>query len=119
MDLKDLQREAHEIAREKGWHDEPRSVAHLIALCHSELSEALEEARKVADPALLLIWGSHTVIDGQTVDNPKPEGFAIELADLVIRVLDMAELYGVNLEAAIEAKMDYNRTRPYKHGKQF
>ena len=45
MDLKALQREAHAIAREKGWWDEPRTFGDLIALVHSGLSEALEAYR--------------------------------------------------------------------------
>ena len=45
MDLKALQKEAHAIAREKGWWDEPRTFGDLIALVHSELSEALEVYR--------------------------------------------------------------------------
>ena len=41
MDLKALQREAHAIAKDHGWWDEERTFGDLIALVHSELSEAL------------------------------------------------------------------------------
>lgn len=104
MNIKDLQKEAHAIAKEKGWHDIPRSVGDLIALCHSELSEALEDFRIDGNPQL--IW----------LKAGKPEGFPVELADVIIRIADMAELYGIDLEAAIKAKMEYNRTRTYRHG---
>ena len=29
---------------------------------------------------------------------------------------DMAAHYGIDLDAAIEAKLEYNRSRPYRHG---
>ena len=46
----------------------------------------------------------------------KPEGVPIELADLIIRVLDTCEQYGIDIEAAIEMKIKYNETREYRHG---
>lgn len=43
--INEFMREVHENAKNHGWHDEKRSFGELIALCHSELSEALEEYR--------------------------------------------------------------------------
>ncbi len=40
-----------------------------------------------------------------------------ELADIVIRVADLAEGFGIDIEAEIMKKMEYNKTRPHKHGK--
>lgn len=58
-----------------------------------------------------------------TVDNAaqlgfdaKPLGFGIELADILIRVFDTAEAYGIDLQQALEIKAAYNRGRPYRHG---
>ena len=53
---------------------------------------------------------------GSIREDGKPEGFDSELADVVIRVFDLAEAVGINLGAAIIDKMRYNETRPYKHG---
>ena len=108
MNINDLIREAHENAVAHGWWEEERSFAELIALMHSELSEALEEYR-----------------DGlgmQEVYWPfpfnKPEGIPIELADVIIRICDVCGKYKIDLEKAIQLKMEYNKTRPYKHGKR-
>lgn len=43
--LNQLRDEIHQNAIEHGWWDEERSFGDIIALCHSELSEALEEHR--------------------------------------------------------------------------
>lgn len=111
MNIKDLQKETYAIAVEKGWHSEQRTIGDLIALCHSELSEALEWYRDAKGEKTWI-----TTIFKDTEKGNKPEGFPVELADLIMRVTDMAEFFGIDLEAAIRVKMEYNRTRPYRHG---
>ena len=90
MDLKALQREAHAIAKSKGWWDTERTFGDLIALVHSELSEALAAERRHLPGTLV-----------QFPEDGWLEGVPYELADVVIRVADMAEHYGVDLAARI------------------
>ena len=81
-----------------------RTIPEKLALIHSEVSEALEDYR---DGAMV------TTVDG----NGKPVGFPSELADIVIRVCDLAGALGIDLDAEIAQKMRHNAGRPRKHGK--
>lgn len=82
-------KEIHENAVAHGWWEEDRTISEICALIHSELSEALEEAR-AARPMMYVM----DEYNGEYIQNPKyfgakkPEGIAVELADAVIRMLD-------------------------------
>ena len=101
--MRKLQREIYENAKAHGWWDEPRTFGDVIALCHSELSEALEAFRN----GEAMVWVN---------DNGKPEGVAVELADCIIRILDWAGHNDMDMETIIRDKHEYNKTRPYRHG---
>ena len=49
-------------------------------------------------------------------DSGKPEGIPTELADVIIRVLDYCGYAGIDIDAAISQKHEYNKSRPYRHG---
>ena len=108
MNINDLIREAHANAVAHGFWEEDRPFAEQIALMHSELSEALEEYRD--GHGMQEVYWPHPF--------NKPEGIPIELADVIIRICDTCGKYRIDLEEAIRLKMEYNKTRPYKHGKK-
>ena len=89
------------------WEGTPRpdipaeTCGSKIALMHSELSEALEGVRK----------------PGPDKHCPEFTNEEIELADVLIRIGDYAAAKKLRLAEAVIAKMKFNESRPYKHGK--
>lgn len=80
-ELRDM---VHANAVAHGWWEDERSMTEILNLCHCELSEAIEEDRN----------GNNLVWEGE---HGKPEGVAIELADCVIRVLDLCGRYNISI----------------------
>ena len=104
-DLLLLQEKIHANAIRHGfWSEDQPSIPEKLALIHSEVSEALEEYR-------------NQNMEVYAGENGKPEGFPIELADVVIRCLDLAEWLGIEMETVINFKMAFNKQRGYLHGK--
>lgn len=121
--LNDLAKEIHQTAVEHGWWDDERSFGEVIALCHSELSEALEEYRN-GEPMVYCVdkcdcCDPETCAEclaNEMTPPTKPEGVAIELADTIIRILDYCGHAGIDIENAMRIKCEYNKTRPWRHG---
>lgn len=200
MKLNEFAKGVHQNAVEHGWWEDQRTFGEIVSLCHSELSEALEEFRAkrpmvYCNPGMKLNKDcmDHGCVgiacwEGKA-NGSKPEGIAVELADCIIRILDWlgeeemdpdallaeakrymmcdvpvplyaasigdhiarwhlllslayscwcrasgtyaaalrmalciyeilnwAEDNGVDMEAILVQKHEYNRTRPYRHG---
>ena len=101
MDFNLLMKEIHKSAKDHGfWGDQNNRhlLAVKVALIHSEASELLVALRQL---------------------NVDTKAVAEELADIVIRTMDLAEALDVDLEQAIYEKVKRNKDRAFKHGKKF
>ena len=88
-DINEIAKEIHKNAVAHGWWEETRTFPEIVALIHSELSEALEEYRS-----------NHGVTEVYQ-EAGKPEGVPIELADAIIRILDYCGYARIDIDAAV------------------
>lgn len=122
MEINKFVREAHENAVKHGWWENPPSFGETVALCHSELSEALEEYRGGMPMAYVEDSSGDQFGSWIPEENPekwegkKPEGVAVEMADCMIRIMDWFGSHPeLDLEAILAAKHAYNKGRSYRH----
>lgn len=99
-DLNKLAVEIIDINKANGWNcvkpeqwDDEYKIPAILALVHTEVSEAVEGFR-----------------------NNDKENFIEELADVIIRVLDCSGGLGMDIDSALKAKLEKNKTRGYRHG---
>lgn len=104
-DVNKLATECYKIACEHGWYPEgkERNFGELLALIHSEVSEALES------------WRNNEPEVSFSSDG-KPEGWMFEIADVIIRSFDLLSSRNADVEYLLTTKMKYNTTRTFRHG---
>lgn len=137
MNIKETAKEIHEISKSKGFYDNKKNIGEMLMLVVSELSEALEADRK-EEHFNNIHWGGDRanikdIIDGKvlseidsvlesqknTFEDFVKNKFEDEIADSIIRLLDISEYMNIDIEWHIRAKMEYNKSRERLHGKKY
>lgn len=145
LSLREMQRRAFQTSVDKGFHesdvpanDKNVTFAHRLLLVVGEIVEALEEIRDGRKPDevyisydLKLASGKLKHLSREQVEEitgatpeelgmvGKPEGFPVELADALIRILDVAGTYDIDIEKHVLTKMRFNGGREARHGREF
>ena len=129
MTLSDLTEWVRKVNTDNGWRDNTEealtgsaranALIKDIALIDTEAAEGIEEVRNGNDIQAYYSDGTgERYLEPKALDGSlrKPEGLPSELADVVIRAVDTADKWGIDLESAIEVKMRFNASRGHRHG---
>jgi NTP pyrophosphatase (non-canonical NTP hydrolase) len=121
--IAELSKEIYSNAVNKGFYDKPVDLGTRLMLIVSEASEALEadRANKYADLTGRFKEDSENYLGESDwwFERFVKNSFEDELADIIIRVLDLSVHLDVDIEWHIKRKMKYNSTRPHMHGKKY
>lgn len=115
LGINETAQRAHADAKSLGWYDEGqvRSDLESLAMVITEVCEAIDELRNGGHEHY---YNNIILADGTNAPSAKPEGYGVEVADAIIRLLDFAAYKGIDLEALIDEKLKYNLTRGHRHG---
>jgi len=122
--LTKLSKEIHQANVEKGFYDDEKNIGEMLALIHSEVSEALEAHRKNRIAALRTATLARILHEPdqefkEEFEKEIKDTVEDELADAIIRILDMCGYLQIDIENHVMNKLRYNTLRPYKHGKKY
>lgn len=105
--LNELAKRIYDFNVTMGWHTGAPDLARYLMNLHSEISELWEAWRKgeIAKPC-----------DKAAKMSEPLTCMEEELADILIRTLDTAHVWEVDIDRAVRIKMEFNATRPHRHG---
>jgi len=123
--MNELAKLIHQNAKEKGFFDKEKNIGEMLCLIHSEVSEALEADRN--DNYCSLDESKMNVLMGWVDDKDFEHNykcfvkgsFEEEMADIIIRVLDLCAFKRIDIDRHVRAKMRYNSMRKKYHGKKY
>ena len=121
-ELRDL---IYKNAKDKGFWDQERNIGEALMLIVTELAEALETHRSMGQIKLVDEMVKKSM--NEMPDEEFKEHFAVmvkdsfqdEMADSIIRILDLCGGFDIDIDWHIKSKMRYNATRARLHGKKY
>lgn len=125
MNINEIAQQVHENAKSKGFFKEGKNknIGEMLMLMVTEVSEAMEADRnykyadwRYDDPPIIYADRLDDDKFKELFENEVKNTFQDEMADIVIRVMDMCAFKGINLEWHIMQKIRYNKLRPHQHG---
>lgn len=120
--LNEASKKINEANVAKGFYETPRETGTLLMLMVSELAEALEADRKNRFADMFLFDTASTNYDENFksyFEEYVKDSFEDEIADTVIRILDLCGYMSIDIERHIDLKLKYNSIRAHKHGKSY
>ncbi|KOR24164.1 MazG nucleotide pyrophosphohydrolase domain-containing protein [Clostridium sp. L74] len=122
MGIKDLVKDAYDNAKNHGFWEDWERIKQLENMAiniskDGEKQVKIDKCNAIGNRLMLItdeVSEAHEALRKRDYEN-----FKEELADIVIRVADLAGGLDIDLEKEIKNKMDKNKNRPYKHGKAF
>lgn len=129
--INELSKQIHAVNVKNGFYEDEKNIGEMLALIHSEVSEALEAHRKGKHASLERFFEVEATINPNHESKAEvsiwkdlfhkhiKDTFEDEIADAMIRLMDLAAYMGIDLEKHISLKVAYNATREYKHGKKY
>lgn len=122
MELKELIKKVFEINKANGWHEEKHETPTYLMLIVSELAEAMEADRENRHSCLNLCRKKE-MLEDKDGENFKidfrltiKDSFEDEIADVIIRCLDLCAMMDIDIEKHILLKLKYNQLRGFRHG---
>jgi len=110
--LNELAEYVYNIAKDVGFHTRTElPIGDMVANIHSEVSELWEAYRKnelnyACDKVEKMVeLGLHPLTCASE-----------EIADILIRTLDLAKAMDIDVDKAVQVKCEYNKTRPHRNG---
>ncbi len=115
LNINILCKEAHKNAKNKGFYEDIELIKRTFGEDSKEYKMLLNNA--LATRLMLINCEVAEAVEG--LRKSDMENFKEELADIFIRLGDLCGSLGINIEEQIIKKMDKNKKRPYRHGKDF
>jgi NTP pyrophosphatase (non-canonical NTP hydrolase) len=129
--LTEFSKDIHQGNVKRGFYDDPKEIGTVLMLIVTELAEAMESYRggnRLGSERLeAMQWDSlddsvNEYFSQEDINQFKEvvkDTFEDEIADTIIRLFDLCGWLGIDIHKHIMLKLNYNSTRPYKHGKAF